>query len=363
MTTEQATATAETAPSMDEVMEFAFKVVNELGAAMAGAHVYVGDRMDLFKTLASGGPVTVEQFAAKTGLQERYLREWASAMAASGFIDYDAAKQTFALPPAKAAVLANEDSPVFVGGFAQMLPDHYAVLPDVMKAFRDGGGVPYSRYTNDTFQGTERFFRPGYINFMVQDWIPAMGLTERLANGAKVADLGCGRGQALCTLAHAFPKSTFYGFDNHAPGIEAAQANAKAQGVTGNTTWEVRGSAELPQTADFDLVCTLDALHDMVDPHGAGKSIHGALKPGGAWFIVEPNVSDKLEENLNPVGRVFYSVSMLQCMTASLAHGGAGYGACMGPSKIEQVAREAGFSKFERLPLENPFNHYFLATK
>jgi 2-polyprenyl-3-methyl-5-hydroxy-6-metoxy-1,4-benzoquinol methylase len=359
------TTTTTPAPTMDEIMEFAFKVVGELGAAMAAPHVYIGDRLDLFKTLASVGPTTVDDLAAKTGLQARYLREWASAMAASGFIDYDPANKTFALPPAKAAVLADEDSPAFVGGFAQMLPDHYAVIPGIIKAFREGGGVPYSAYTNDTFQGTERFFRPGYVNFLVQQWVPAMGMgfTERLTAGAKVADVGCGRGQALCTLARAFPKSTFVGFDNHGPGIDAAKANARDQGVTANTSWEVRGSTELPQEGDFDLITTLDSLHDMVDPHGAGKSIYGALKPGGAWFIVEPNMSDKLEENINPVGRVFYSVSMLQCMTASLAHGGAGYGAGMGPANIRRVAEEAGFKKFEQLPIENPFNKYFLATK
>jgi 2-polyprenyl-3-methyl-5-hydroxy-6-metoxy-1,4-benzoquinol methylase len=348
---------------MDEIMGFAFKVVGELGAALAGAHVYIGDRLGLFKTLASSGPVTTEQLAKATGLQERYLREWTAAMAASGFNDYDPAGATFALPAAKAAVLADEDSPVFVGGFAQMIPDHYTVIPGIIKAFHEGGGVPYTSYTADTFQGTERFFRPGYINFLVQQWVPAMGMTEKLTQGARVADVGCGRGQAICTLAKAFPKSTFTGFDNHAPGIAAARDNAREQGVSANTSWEVRASTELPQTAEFDLVTTLDSLHDMVDPHGAGKAIYGALKPGGSWFIVEPNMSDKLEENLNPVGRVFYSVSMLQCMTASLAHGGAGYGAGMGPANIERVAREAGFRKFESLPIENPFNHYFLATK
>ena len=360
MTTATATAPA---PSMDEVMEFAFKVVNELGAAMAAPHVYIGDQLGLFKTLAKSGPLTTDQLATETGLQERYLREWCAAMAASGYLDYDAAARTFDLPAAKAAVLANEDSPVFVGGFAQMLPDHYKVIPHVMQAFREGGGVPYSEFTDDTFVGTERFFRPGYINFMVSDWLPALGIVEKLTQGAKVADVGCGRGQAICTLATAFPNSTFIGFDNHAPGIEGARRNAQNAGVEQNSTFEVRASNELPQTADFDVICTLDSLHDMVDPHGAGRSIYGALKPGGAWFISEPNVSDNLEENLNPVGRVFYSVSMLQCMTASLAHGGTGYGACMGPAKIRRVAEEAGFKSFERLPIENPFNQYFVARK
>jgi 2-polyprenyl-3-methyl-5-hydroxy-6-metoxy-1,4-benzoquinol methylase len=351
------------APTMDEIMAFAFKVVGELGAALAGAHVYIGDRLGLFKVLAASPPMTTTEFAKATGLQERYLREWSAAMAASGFIDYDPGTETFTVPAAKAAVLADEDSPVFVGGFAQMIPDHYIVIPDILKAFHEGGGVPYSSYSNDTFQGTERFFRPGYVNFLVQDWIPATGLTDRLTAGARVADVGCGRGQAICTLAKAFPNSQFTGFDNHGPGIEAARDNAKKLGASVNTTWEVRGSTDLPQTADFDLITTLDSLHDMVDPHGAGKSIHGALKAGGAWFIIEPNMADKLEDNINPVGRVFYSVSMLQCMTASLAHGGAGYGAGMGPAKIEQVAREAGFTRFEKLPIENPFNQYFLATK
>lgn len=356
------TQTAE-APTMDEIMGFAFKVVGELGAALAGAHVYIGDRLGLFKTLAASGPVTTEQLAAKTGLQERYLREWAAAMAASGFIEYDPVSTTFTLPAAGAAVLADEDSPVFVGGMAQMIPDHYTVIPEILTAFRQGGGVPYTSYTKDTFEGTERLFRPGYINALVQQWIPAIGMTDALTRGARVADVGCGRGQAICTMAKAFPKSTFVGFDNHAPGIAAAKENARAQGVSANTSWEARASTDLPQTAEFDLVCTLDALHDMVDPHAAGRSIYGALKPGGSWFIVEPNMSDKLEENINPVGRLFYSVSLLQCMTVSLAHGGAGYGAGMGPANAERVAREAGFKTFEVLPIEHPFNHYFLATK
>lgn len=362
MTTDVRTETAPP-PTQEEVMEFAFKVVNELGAAFATAHVYIGDRLGLFKTLAQSGPLTTVELAATTGLKERYLREWAGSMAASGFIDYDPATQSFRLPPAKAAVLADEDSPVFCGGVAQMMPDHYRVLPDIITAFKQGGGVPYTSYTNDTFEGTERFFRPGYVNFLVSDWIPATGFEQRLRDGAKVADVGCGRGQALCTLAKAFPNSSFVGFDNHAPGIEAARKNAARLGVTANTRFEVVGSTELPQTGDFDLVCTLDALHDMVDPHGAGYAIHGALKPGGAWFIIEPNVGDRLEDNINPVGRVFYSVSGLQCMPASLAHGGAGYGACMGPANIRGVAEGAGFKTFERLPVENPFNQFFLATK
>ena len=268
------------------------------------------------------------------------------------------------MPPAKAAVLADEDSPVFVGGFAQMIPDHYAIIPRIMTAFREGGGVPYTAFSDDTFQGTERFFRPGYINFLVQDWIPAAGLARPSDQWRRrSAMLAAAAARRSAPSRRRSPKSTFFGFDNHGPGIAAAKENARTQNVAVNTTWEQRPSTDLPQTADFDLITTLDSLHDMVDPQGAGRSIYGALKPGGAWFIVEPNMSDKLEENINPVGRVFYSVSMLQCMTASLAHGGAGYGAGMGPAKIRRVAEDAGFKQFEQLPIENPFNKYYLATK
>lgn len=356
-----ATTVQATEATQDEVMEFTFKVVGEFGAALAGAHAYIGDRLRLFKTLAQDGPLTVPRLAEVTGLQQRYLREWCAAMAASGYIDYDPATQTFSLPPAKAAVLADEDSPVFLGGFAQMIPDHYAVIPGIIDAFRNGGGVPYTSYTTDTFEGTERFFRPGYKNFLVQEWIPATGFAAQMEAGAKVADVGCGRGQAICTLAKAFPRSTFVGWDNHEPGIEAARANAARLGVTANTSFEVRASTALPPAGDFDLICTLDALHDMVDPHGAARSIRGALKPDGAWFIIEPNLSDHLEENLNPAGRVFYAISMLNCMSVSLAHGGAGYGAGMGPGKLREIVEGAGFHSFERLPIDNPFNGFFLA--
>lgn len=357
------TATATDQPTTQEqAMEFAFQVVGDIGAAFSMAHLHIGDKLDLFKTLA-GGPVTVEGLAAKTGLQERYLREWTAAMAASQYIDYDPATREFSLPAHKAAVLADEDSPVFVVGAAQMMPDHYTVIPGILKAFREGGGVPYTDFTEHTIKGTERFFRPGYVNFLVQEWIPATGFEQRLKSGAKVADVGCGRGVAICTLAAAYPGSTFYGFDNHAGAIEGARDTAKQSGVTRNATFEVTPSTELPQTGDFDLISTLDALHDMVDPEGAARSIYGALKPDGAWFIIEPNVSDNLEENINPVGRVFYSVSGLQCMPASLAYGGAGYGACMGPANIRKVAEQAGFRSVERLPVENPFNALYLARK
>jgi len=349
-----------TAVDMERAMQFAFKVVGDLAAAMSGGLIYIGDRLGLFKLLAEHA-MTAEEIAQKTGLQKRYLEEWTKAMAASELLDYDSKTKAFSLSPEKALVLALDNSPFFVQGFTQMLPDHYAKVPEIIRHMKEGGGIPYSSYDHDTFEGTERFFKPGYLNFLVQQWIPATGYEAALKEGAKYADVGCGRGWAIITLAKAFPKSQFFGFDNYAPNMEAARELAKREGVSANTTFEVRASTELPQTGDFTLISNFDSLHDMVDPEGCARSVRGALKKEGAWLVLEPNVSDKLEENIHPIGRAFYSVSMLQCMTASLAHGGKGYGACMGPTKLKEIITQGGFTRHERLPIDNPFNFITLS--
>jgi len=349
-------STQQTPPDMEKVMEFTFKVVGDLAAAMSGPLIYIGDKMGLFKKLADEGPMNLDQLAERTNLQKRYLKEWTGAMVASGYVDYDPQNKNYSLNPSQAMVLAIETSPVFVQGLSQMIPDHYGKIPGIMRAMKEGGGIPYSEYSEDTFEGTERFFRPGYENFLVQEWLPATGMVDRLKAGVKVGDVGCGRGRAIITMAKAFPKSQFYGFDNYAPGLEQAKAKAKEAGVEANTHFESVASTELPQTHDFSLMCNFDSLHDMVDPEGCAKSIKGALADDGAWLVLEPNVSDKLEENINPIAKVFYSVSMLQCMTCSLAYDGKAYGACMGPGKIKEIATQAGFKNHERLPIDNPFN-------
>lgn len=344
----------------DAMMQFAFKVVGDLGAAIAGPLLYIGDRLGLFKALAGGGRLTAAGLAAATGLQERYVREWSSAMVAAGYFAYDPASEEMWLPPERAMVLANDDSPVFCGGLAQMLPDHYRVLPQVMRAFREGGGVGYAEFSEDTMEGTERLFRPGYLNFLAQQWIPAMPEVERrLQKGAKVADVGSGRGQALATLARVAPRSQFWGFDNYPPAVEYANRMARREGLDGRLRFEVRASDALPQSHDFDLVMTCDSLHDMSSPEACARSIAGALAPGGTWFCIEPNMNDRLEENISPIGKLFYSVSTLQCMTCSLATQGAGYGAGMGPANVRRVAAEAGLGSFTKLPIDNPFNQFF----
>ncbi len=349
----------ETKPDHDRVMQFAFKVVGDLAAAMAGPLLYIGDRLGLFKLLADQGPLTAAEMAERTGLNERYLREWSSAMVASEYLAYDSATQKVSLPPEHAMVLAHEDSPAFVGGLAQMIPDHYRVVPRIIDAMRHGGGVPYHEYSEDTFIGTERLFRTGYINFLTTQWIPQMpDVLQRLNEGALVADIGCGRGQALLQMAKAFPNSQFLGFDSYAPVIEYANQQAAQQGLS-NVHYEVCSANTFPQAGKFDLIMTCDCVHDMVSPEACARCIYGALKPDGAWFCIEPNVRDRLEENVNPLGKLFYSVSMLQCMTCSLAQNGAGYGAAMGEHNLRKIASFAGFSRIRKLPIDNPFNQFF----
>ncbi len=352
-----------TQPDHDKMMQFAFKVVGDLSAMMSGPLLYIGDRLGLFKALAETGPITVDDFAAKTGLNHRYLREWASSMVTAQYLDYDPQTGEISLSTENAKVLADEDSPVFIGGLAQMIPDHYRVMPRIMQCFKEGGGVPYSEYSEDTFIGTERLFRTGYLNFLTTQWIPAMPeVHAKLQRGARVADVGCGRGQALLNMARAFPQSTFIGLDCYAPGIEYANNVAQENNLK-NLSFQTCAANTLPQSPKFDLVMTCDSLHDMVSPEAAARSIFSALTPDGAWFCIEPNVRDRLEENINPLGRLFFSVSTLQCMSCSLAHNGAGYGAGMGQGNIERVARLAGFTRFRRLPIENPFNQFFEIRK
>lgn len=359
-----ATSTVQSQINKEEMMNFAHKVVGDLAAAMSGPLLYIGDRLGLFKALAETGPITVEKLAADQGLKERYVREWASAMVAAEYLKYDPKARTLSLPPERAMVLAESDSPVFVGGLAQMIPDQYRVMPRVMESFKNGGGVPYSDYSEDTFVGTERLFRTGYLNFMAQTWFAAMpDVLKKLESGAKVVDVGCGRGAALLEIAPKFPNSRFTGYDNYGPGIAYASENAEQHGLSGRLNYEVRSAADLPQTGDADLVMTCDCLHDMVDPEGCARSIRGLLKPDGTWFCIEPNMADSLEQNVNPIGKLFYSVSMLQCMTCSLAYNGAGYGAGMGGANVRKVAEKAGLAHFRKLPIENPFNQFFEIRK
>ncbi len=339
----------------EKARQVAVQIVADVATAMHSAMNFIGDRLGLFKAMNGAGPLTVEQLAARTGLSPRYLREWLNAMAAARYLEYDPAAQTYLLTPEYAAALAEEDSPYFVGSYFQIVQATMSVAPKVAEAFRTGKGLTQAEYPPWMFEATERNSLPRYKYKLVRKWIPAMPqVVERLNAGGAAADVGCGGGRAAILMAKAFPRSRVFGFDLHADSIERARRNAQEAGVADRVTFEVANGTHLPP-GKFDLVTTFDVVHDSVDPVALMSSVRRALAPGGTYLVQEINISDKVENNLKPMGKLVYSVSTLYCMTTSLAHGGAGIGAAMGEPKARELAVAAGFSHFRRLPIEDDF--------
>lgn len=356
--------TTETAPAidLDSLHKVIGQLVSDYNAAMASALVYIGDRNGLFAALDGEGAVTPEELAAKTGQSSRYLREWLSAMACSGYVVYDPGSGRFTLPPEQAFCLANPDSPAFFSGLFEMLPTWYGNAPKVAEAFKTGTGVSQQEYGTEFWHGFERFTRAQFLNHLTQHWIPAIPeLEAKLQAGAWVADIGCGNGQAILILAQAYPRSQFAGYDNYDLAVENARKRATEAGVDGRVHYEL-GDVVQGVPGRYDLITVFDTVHDMVDPVGALTAIRQALAPDGVLLWTEFNVSGDLEENLtNPLNlaKFTYSASTLYCMTTSLSQGGAGIGTCMGPHKAEELAREAGFGSFRRLPIDDPFTAVF----
>ena len=343
-------------PSVDE---FLGKLVGDLGAAMSAALVGIGDRLGLYKALAGSGGMTPATLAQKTDTDERYVREWLSAQAAAGYVDYDAGSATFSLNEVQTLAFADETSPAhFLGGF-QVTRSVYKDLDKVVDAFKSGKGVGWHEHDPELFCGTERFFRTGYNANLVPAWIPALeGVDAKLRKGAKVADVGCGHGASTIVMAQAYPSSTFTGFDYHEPSVVAASASAAKAGVADRVKFEKAAAKSYPG-AGYDLVCVFDALHDMGDPVGAARHVRESLTPDGTWLLVEPFAHDTLEQNLNPVGRIFYAASTTVCTPASKSQEvGLALGAQAGPKRLEAVCREAGFTRF-RKATETPFNLVF----
>jgi 2-polyprenyl-3-methyl-5-hydroxy-6-metoxy-1,4-benzoquinol methylase len=331
------------------------KVVGDLGGAASGALVLLGDRLGLFKALADGGPQTPGELAKRTKTNERLVREWLNGMAASGYAAYDAQTTKFSLEPEQAMAFADESSPAFMPGGFQAIASMWLDESKVARSFKTGKGVDWGQHHKVLFEGTERFFRPGYNANLIGSWIPALdGVKEKLEKGALVADVGCGHGSSTILMAQAFPKSTFIGFDYHKPSIQAASKRAKAAGVSKNTKFQVAKSTNFPGKG-YDFVTFFDCLHDMSDPEGAAKHVRKRLKPEGVWMIVEPYAKDKPEENHNMIGRVFYSASTMICVGVSLAQGGPALGAQAGEARIREVVTRGGFSRFRRAA-ETPFN-------
>jgi SAM-dependent methyltransferase len=327
-------------------------MVSELGAAANAALVVIGDKLGLYRALASA-PATSEELAKKTGTRERYVREWLSSQAASGFVSYDAASGRFSMTPEQAAVLADENSPVNMTGGFYSLAAVFADEPKLAEAFKGGAGVGWGDHCNCLFCGTERFFRPGYKAHLAAEWLPALdGVVEKLKKGARVADVGCGHGASTSIMAETFPNSEFVGFDFHAPSIEQARSRADGRG---NVRFEVARAQDFPGK-DYDLVTIFDALHDMGDPVGAVSHVRDTLKPDGTLMLIEPLAGDTLADNLNPVGRVYYAFSANICVPASLNQEvGAALGAQAGEAKLAEVVRKGGFTRFRRAT-ETPFN-------
>lgn len=342
-----------------KVEELAFRVVGDMGGAFTMALGYVGDRMGLFRAMAGAGPVTSAELATKTKLNERYVREWLRAMVAAEYVDYDTQSGKYVMTDEQAFVLAKEDSPMFVGGAFHFTTPSIWNVPKIMDAFQKGGGVSYSEIGKEIPEAIERFFRPGYVNFLVKDWLGAVsGLTARLEKGVSVADIGCGCGQSTVTMGKAFPRSKVLGIDYHGPSIERGRKLAASGGLA-NVEFLQAAAHEIPKNRKFELICSFDCIHDMVDPLATLRAIREALTEDGVYIWSEPNASANAHENRNPLGKAFHSISPLHCMTVSLAHDGAGLGTVIGESGARDLAKGVGFSRFERLPIQNPFNQFF----
>ncbi len=335
---------------------FIGQALSEMGAAMNAALIVLGDKLGIYKAMAGAGPLTSAQVAEKTKLNERYVREWLSAQAAGGFVTYDAAAKTFTLPPEQAFALAAEDSPVFLPGFFNIVSAVMKDVPKIEEGFRTGKGVGWHEHDHELFHGTEKFFRPGYRAHLVPEWIPALdGVEAKLKAGAKVADVGCGLGTSTILMAHAYPKSTFVGSDYHDRSIALATEAAKKSGLTDRVKFEVAAAKNYPGTG-YDFVAFFDCLHDMGDPVGAAQHVLKSLAPDGTWMLVEPFANDKLEDNLNPIGRIFYSASTTLCTPASLSQEvGLALGAQAGEARLTKVLKDAGFTRVRRAT-QTPFN-------
>lgn len=335
--------------------EFMGRFVGDIGAVMHAATIVVGDQLGLYKRLARGAG-DVETLARETETDPRYLQEWLSAQAASGYVEYDPATKKFGLSEEQAYALAEEGSPAFIPGAFQIAVAQFKAIPKIMQAMRTGLGLGWHEHDPALFHGTERFFRPGYAANLVSQWIPALeGAEERLRAGARVADVGCGHGASTLIMAEAYPASSFVGFDYHEPSIAHAMRAAQEAGVADRVRFEVARAQDYPGQG-YDLVAFFDCLHDMGDPVGAAAHVRSSLAPDGTWLIVEPYANDRLEDNLNPIGRVYYSASTFICTPASRSQEvGACLGAQAGEARLRTVVEQGGFRRFRRAA-ETPFN-------
>ena len=346
------------ATGIDEAKLEAFmgQAVTDMGAIISAPLMVIGEKLGLYKAMAHAGPLSSQEVAERSGAAERPVREWLRNQAAGGYVTYDADSDRYTLPDEQALALADEDSPFYILGMYDSIASVYADEDKILEAFRSGAGMGWHEHDHRLFRGTERFFRPGYRANLVAEWIPALeGVQAKLERGAKVADIGCGHGASTVIMAAAFPNSEFFGFDYHDASIDRAREAAREAGVKDRITFEVASAKDYPGRG-YDLVCVFDCLHDMGDPVGASAHVLETLDRDGTWMIVEPFAQDRVEENLNPVGRVFYGASTVICTPASLAQEvGLALGAQAGEARLTEVLKQGGFTRVRRAT-ETPFN-------
>lgn len=345
-------------PQLDETKLHVFvgKMLGDIGGGMSVPTVRLGFRLGLFDALVQA-PASASELAVRAGgLHERYVREWALAQAANGYIDFDPDADRFSLSPEQAMIFVNRESPVYLAGAFEIVAAMIEAEPKVEECFRNGNGVRWGDHAGCLFCATGAFFRAGYVNNIVQSWIPALeGMEDRLHAGATVADIGCGVGFSTLLMAEAYPQSRFIGFDFHAPSIEEARHHAADHGLGDRVRFEVAKAKEIAENG-FDLITMYDCLHDMGDPRGCAAHMRRILAPDGIWMIVEPIAGNAPAENMNPVGRLFYNASTMICVPTSLDQEvGEGLGAQAGENRLTQIVRDGGFEKIRRAT-EGPFN-------
>ena len=339
------------------------KFVSDYGAALHAGMAVIGESLGLYKAMAGAEPLTPFELAERTGTNERYVREWLNSQAAGGYVEYDAATGCYWLTEEQAAALTDETSPAYLPGAFLVATSALRAVPAIIERFRTGEGFGWHEHDHGVFRGVELFFRPGYAANLASSWLPSLdGVEAKLKSGASVADVGCGLGASTILMARAYPESTFVGYDYHDESIEMARQRAVEAGVCDRVRFEVASAKNYPGK-DYDLVTFFDSLHDMGDPVGAAAHVFDSLAPDGVWMIVEPFAGNRIEENLNPVGRIYYSASTLLCTPASKSQEvGLALGAQAGEARIRDVVSAGGFSRFRRAA-ETPFNIVFEAKR
>lgn len=346
-----------------KVEAFAGQVVNDIAAAYSGVMTKLGHRLGLYKVMAQHGPMRVAELAEKSATSERYLLEWLNNQAAGGYVNYDPAQRKYELPAEHVPVLANENSPVFMAGGLGGITAIYKVEDRLAEAFKSGAGIGWHEHDESLFYATESLFRTGYQAHLTTEWIPALtGVDEKLKAGGTVADIGCGHGASTIIMAQAYPNSTFVGFDYHPASIEVARKRAQEAGVDDRVRFEI-ASAKDYAGSNYDLICFMDCLHDLGDPLGAAQYAFRAIAADGSVLLVEPHAGDRVEQNLHPIGRLFYAASTAFCTPNSLSQEvGTALGAQAGEGKLADIMFQAGFRNFRRAT-ETPFNLIFEARR